>query len=196
MQENNLNKNKPVSKNPPLEGREAEASIYLIGYMASGKTTFGKKLANALQYDFIDLDALIEKEEGISITEIFQTKGEEYFREIENNVLKQTVSIKNAVISCGGGTPCFYNNMDFINNNGLSIWLNPPLGFIIDRIKKEPNQRPLVKGLTGDALKVKVEHHYYERIPFYNKAKMEYNSKLTKESDFINLVKSRITNTN
>jgi shikimate kinase len=191
---NTPNKTKPVTQTPPLEGQgEALGLIYLLGYMASGKTTIGKKLANALQYEFIDLDALIEQHELLTVTEIFTTKGEDYFRQLEREILHQTAALQNTVISCGGGTPCFYDNIDFINSNGLSIWLNPPLGFIIDRIKKEPNQRPLVIGLQDEALKNKIETHYNQRVPYYNQAKIEYNAKLTKEADFIKQVREMVT---
>ncbi len=193
MQEKNLNKNKLVSKNAPLEGREVlGAVIYLIGYMASGKTTFGKKLANVLQYKFIDLDNLIEAKEKQTVAEIFATKGETYFREIEKQVLHTTINLQNVVISCGGGTPCFNNNIDFINENGFTIWMHTPIGFILERIKKESNQRPLVKDLNDEALQIKIENHFKERVPFYSQAKLEFNSKIMKEKDFITLVMEKI----
>ena len=96
----------------------------------SGKSSWGKKLANALQYSFVDLDKLIEQREELSIEEIFNEKGEEYFRNLEQKYLLETVVMNHVVISCGGGTPCYHNNMDLINANGISFYLNGAIGKI------------------------------------------------------------------
>jgi shikimate kinase len=193
MLKNTPNKTENVAKIPPLDGREAVGSIiYLIGYMASGKSTFGKKLANALHYNFVDLDDLMVKEDGITIVEIFNTKGEDYFRNLEKEILHQTINLKNTVISCGGGTPCFFDNIDFINKNGRSIWLNPPVGFIVSRLKNAPNTRPILNGLSDEELKLKIETQLEERKAFYSKATLIYNTSEKKENDFINLVKEVI----
>jgi shikimate kinase len=97
--------------------------IFLIGFMGSGKTSIGKKLAKKMKYAFLDLDQEIEKQENLSISEIFEIHGEDYFRVLEKKVLVDLTQLSNTVVSCGGGTPCHYNNIELINNAGISIYL-------------------------------------------------------------------------
>ena len=113
----------------------------------SGKSSWGKKLANALQYSFVDLDKLIEQQEELSIEEIFTEKGEEYFRNLEHKYLLKTVVMNHVVISCGGGTPCYHNNMDLINANGISFYLNGAIGLLVDRILNSKMRRPMFLGI-------------------------------------------------
>ena len=114
--------------------------FFLIGFMGSGKTYVGKRLANELDIPFYDLDEYIEEKEGKKISEIFNEKGEEYFRQVERMCLRDFGIIGDAVIACGGGTPCFFDNMEWINKTGTSIYLQTPVKIIVDRLLKEPTQ--------------------------------------------------------
>jgi len=119
--------------------------IFLVGFMGSGKSSLGRKLAHRLGFSFIDLDKMIEEKEGRSISEIFENKGENSFREIEHECLKQTLLVEDAVISTGGGTPCFFNNMDLINQNGISVYIKFNSGMLASRLSKDKGKRPLLK---------------------------------------------------
>src|SRR5437773_11285939 len=111
-----------MSENPKSEIRNPKF-IFLMGFMGSGKTFFGKQLAQLLNYEFIDLDELIGKNEGATIAEIFFSKGEAYFRSKESSLLKSLSQNENAVIATGGGTPCFHDNMKWMNEHGITVYL-------------------------------------------------------------------------
>ena len=150
--------------------------IFLIGFMGSGKSTTGKKLAPKLAYDFIDMDAHIEQQEGRLISDIFAKDGEAYFRALEQKAL-QSISLKEkVVVSTGGGTPCFFNNMEVINNAGYSVYLKVEVEKIIGRLKNGTEKRPLVADLSSEELEKQVRERLATREPFYNKAKMIYTS--------------------
>lgn len=144
-------------------------NIYLIGFMASGKSSFGKKLARHLSMEFLDLDQFIEEQEEMSINDIFAIKGESYFRFLESEVLK-SINLNNTVVSLGGGTPCSKENNQFILDNGLVIYLELPLKIIIGRLKQDKENRPMVSGLNDDELIEKVSKLFNEREAFYKKA--------------------------
>jgi len=150
--------------------------IFLIGFMGSGKSTIGKKLAAKLSCDFIDMDAYIEQKEGKTIAEIFKTKGENYFRSLEQNVLKSLCIMENVVISTGGGTPCFFDNMEVMNQSGYSVYLKLEAEKIIGRLKNGTGKRPLISNLTALELEQEIRERLKIREPFYNKAKMIYTS--------------------
>ena len=151
--------------------------MYLIGFMGSGKTTTGKKLARKLAYDFIDIDALIESETKISISNFFEEFGEEKFRLIEQQEIKKTFKLKNTVISTGGGAPCFFTNMDEINKNGISIYLKADIPLIVSRLKNGKDQRPLVKNKDKEELKKYISELLSKRELFYNSAKLVVDAK-------------------
>jgi shikimate kinase len=136
----------------------------------AGKSTWGKKLAAALQYKFVDLDELIVQQEQQSIADIFEQKGETNFRDIEHQYLKTTFELDKVVISCGGGTPCFQDNMKFINENGISIFLNAKKGVLVDRILNAKKQRPLFLDLNKAEIEKKMEELLQLRNPFYEQA--------------------------
>jgi shikimate kinase len=148
--------------------------IFLTGLPGSGKSTFGRKFAQFLGYRFVDTDDEIIRKEKMTIEEIFSTKGEQYFREKERDMLREVVANDDIVISTGGGTPCFFDNMEFINERGLSIFLNVPVKTIAKRLKKGRNKnRPMVAGKSDTELLHFLETKYTERHPFYSKAKHE-----------------------
>jgi len=127
--------------------------IFLLGFMGSGKSTLGKKLAAKLKRDFVDLDELIEEKEKCSIQKLFDTKGEDYFRTIEHEYLKRLINVTtNQVISLGGGTPCFYGNMELMNESGVSIYIKYNAGILTNRLINAKIERPLIKGKTREEL--------------------------------------------
>ena len=163
--------------------------IYLIGFMGSGKSTAGKKLAKKLGFNFIDLDNLIEKETQMSISEYFSMFGEEKFRILEEKVLYQSFSFEHSVISTGGGTPCFFDNIEKINLNGISVYLQADIPLIMSRIQNEKNQRPLIKDKSNDELRKYLENLLEKREKFYKKAKITVNAKNLDIPKLVNTIK-------
>ena len=144
--------------------------IYLIGYMSSGKSTLGRTLANRLQHKFIDIDEAFETKYKISINDFFVKFGEEKFRELEHQLLLSFANLEDTIISTGGGTPCYYNNIDIINKNGISIYLKLHPKSIISRLKASKKQRPLIKDMDNQTFEDYIEKHLISREIFYNKA--------------------------
>lgn len=148
------------------------SKIFLIGFMGSGKTTVGKQLATLLQYDFMDLDEYIEGKEQATITQLFETKGEIYFRERESYYLKSLQEATQLVVSTGGGTPCYYDNMDWMNSNGVTVYLKAVPKLLADRLKKERDHRPLLKEKSDAEVIDFIQHKLLEREHFYTTAKV------------------------
>lgn len=146
--------------------------IVLMGYMASGKSTVGKLLARQLGADFIDLDDYIEAHEKKTIKTIFLEKGEIYFRKLEYEMLSKALDENpSMVLSTGGGTPCYGNNMQTILEKAdHSIYLQLPISELVDRISKEKEQRPLVRNIADADLPEFIGKHLFERIPYYSLA--------------------------
>lgn len=145
--------------------------IFLIGFMGSGKTTLGKQLSEKLGLPFIDLDERIETAAGMKINDIFSKKGEDFFRKLEAVRLREVIEEEeNMILACGGGTPCFYDNITFINATGISIWLNTPKEVMADRLLKEAGHRPLVNGLSAEKLTEFIEDRLEQRLAYYNQA--------------------------
>jgi len=148
--------------------------VFLVGYMASGKTTIGKVLAEKMNFQFIDLDQYIESKEDMSVPDIFKLKGEIYFRKIEALFLKELIeSDIKAIISLGGGTPCYGNNMELLLNSedAITIYLKASLNELVKRLSKDKQNRPLIAHLDFDeALLEFVGKHLFERNQFYNQA--------------------------
>ena len=141
--------------------------------MGSGKTAVGKALAKALHFTFIDLDAYIVDKECMEISEIFATKGEIYFRKIENQYLKEVLSIKNnIVLSTGGGTPCYGTNLEIINSTtNFSVYLSASIPTLTERLIKEKAKRPLIANLNDEELPEFIGKHLFERATYYTQAK-------------------------
>ena len=147
------------------------SKYFLIGLMGSGKTYWAQRLADLLQCDWIDLDQQIEKVTDMTIRELFATEGEEYFRAKERDTLRQFLSVEKLVVACGGGTPCFHNNMQWMNENGTTIWLEPELEETITRLKRGKHKRPLISHLDDEELNDYIIHKLKEREPYYSLAK-------------------------
>lgn len=163
--------------------------IFLIGYMGSGKTTLAKKLASKLELPFIDTDDEIVKEIGMSITEYFQLHGEEKFRELEREQLLKTAQ-QNAIVSTGGGSPCFFDNMQWMNENGISVYLQMSPKSLFDRLSQsKPNKRPILIGKTEEELFNFITEKLTEREPFYQQAHLIIDHINTPIDDLIILLK-------
>ena len=126
--------------------------IILIGYMGSGKTTVGRALAKALGLQFYDLDWYIESRRRKTVAQIFAERGEEGFREIERNMLHEVAEFENIVLSCGGGTPCFFDNIDYLNQQGDVIWLKASPEVLYKHLLMGKTERPLLKGKSSEEL--------------------------------------------
>ncbi len=158
--------------------------------MASGKTTFGKALARELSYEFIDLDFYIEQRYHKSVKQIFADNGESGFRNIEKEMLHEVGEFNNVVISCGGGTPCFFDNIDFMRGKGLTVMLNTPTERIIDRLVANNSKRPLMAGKSREEIERAVEEGLKARLPFYSKAEISFcGSRLEDKSQISNTVR-------
>ena len=145
--------------------------IFLIGFMACGKTYLGRIIAEKLNYTFVDLDIWIEKEMKLSINEIFKTKGELFFRKLEKKYLSEiTQKFKKIVVATGGGTPCFFDNLEFINKNGISIYLKTKEQILFNRLILEKYKRPLVKNKTKQELMDFIKKTLKKRKKYYLKA--------------------------
>ncbi|WP_417236753.1 shikimate kinase [Bizionia paragorgiae] len=154
--------------------------IIILGYMASGKSFIGKQLAKKANYQFIDLDNYIEEKENKSVKSIFETQGELYFRKVERNYLMELLDGKDdVVISLGGGTPCYYNNMVLIKSasNTRSVYLRASIPTLVTRLKSEKEQRPLISHIeTDDLLTEFIGKHLFERSNFYNLSDITINA--------------------
>lgn len=160
--------------------------IVLLGYMASGKSSIGKKLSKSLAMNFIDLDDYIIDKEKMSITTIFKEKGEVYFRLIENKYLREILSKKeDFILSLGGGTPCYANNMELVNanENTTSIYLQGSIPTMVERLIKKKAKRPLIASLGDDKIPEFVAKHLFERRFFYEQAKMTIKIDEKKKSE-------------
>lgn len=155
--------------------------VYLIGLPASGKTTTAKWLADKLGWKCLDLDEMIESETGLSIPEYFALHGESKFREVESSILKNTKSLNHFVISCGGGTAAYFNNMDWMCSHGMTIYLNTDLSIILSRIEKNLAVRPMFSGLSAEEIKQKLISILEERAIFYSKSKIIWNKSVPNE---------------
>jgi shikimate kinase len=145
--------------------------IYITGFMGSGKSTVGRQLASLLKYQFIDLDICIEKEVGLKVLDIFSKHGEVFFRNAENSALLKTFHLDNIVVSTGGGTPCFLNNMQLINKNGVSIYLKLSVDALVSRLSQSSRKRPLIADLSEDEIWRYVHELLIKRQDSYKQAK-------------------------
>ena len=145
--------------------------IILIGYMGAGKTTVGKALAKDMGLMFYDLDWYIESRHRTTVSEIFATKGEEGFRQIEKAMLHEVAEFEDVIISCGGGTPCFFDNIDYLNEQGETIYLKCSPGVLFEHLKMGKTERPLLKDKTPEEVKTFIAEQLQYREQFYNKAK-------------------------
>ena len=145
--------------------------IILIGYMGSGKTTVGKALSKETGMMFYDLDWYIESRMRKTVSQIFAEKGEEGFRKIEYNMLHEVAEFEDVIISCGGGTPCFFDNMDYLNQQGDVVYLKATPETLHKHLLMAKIERPLLKGKNTEELIAYITEHLEQREPFYQKAR-------------------------
>lgn len=162
--------------------------IFLIGFMGSGKTTWGKKVANAMELPFVDLDHAIVAQTGLSIPQYFETHGEEQFRLLEREVLHQ-YSGHQAIVSTGGGAPCYFDNMDWMLTHGTTLYLKHSAKSLYQRLSQsDPKKRPALKGLTGETLLTFIQSKLEERAPHYDRAHLIVDQINTPLEDLVQLI--------
>ena len=166
--------------------------IILIGYMGAGKTTIGKALSKELGITFYDLDWYIESRMRKTVSEIFAERGEEGFRKIEYNMLHEVAEFEDVIISCGGGTPCFFDNMDYLNQQGLTVYLKAEPEVLYKHLQMAKVERPLLKGKSKEELLTFIKEQLEKREPFYTKARYTLDVSLMDNYDKIKISVEKI----
>jgi shikimate kinase len=168
--------------------------IFFVGFMGSGKSFFGEKLAKKLGWKFVDLDAKIEAEMGEKITQIFQERGENVFREIEQKMLRRLFLEINCVIATGGGTPCFFENMKEMQQNGLILYLKTTKKLLFARLWPEKTHRPLIANLSKTKLRLFISEKIDLRKAFYEQADLSIFQSQN-DPDFLKKIEKKIPKT-
>lgn len=166
--------------------------IIIIGYMGAGKTTVGKALANSLQLPFYDLDWYIEGRMRKTVAQLFAERGEEGFRQVERNMLHEVAEFEDIVISCGGGTPCFFDNMEYLNAQGETIYLKATPEVLYKHLQMGKTVRPLLRDKTPEETLDFINSQLAHREPFYNKAHHTLDVNLLDSYEKINVSVKRI----
>ena len=182
-------KTRTTSNSGEGDTSKPQPKIFLIGMMGSGKTHWASKLKNKLKVPCYELDELIEMIEERTIAEIFQEDGEDYFRKEEAKLLRWFKEKKSYILSTGGGTPCFSDNMTWMNKVGVTIWIDEPVEVLAERLEKEKAHRPLIKDLGNDQLKDFLAKKLEERREYYSQATYKVSGERITESSFIKLLK-------
>jgi shikimate kinase len=147
--------------------------IYLIGYMGCGKSTLGHRLSEHLNLQFVDMDHYIEMRNHKTIPQIFAEEGENEFRKKERKALEELSEVTNIIIATGGGAPCFFDNIDLMNNSGKTIYINLDPSILAERLLNSKTERPLIKGKSREELVVFIDETLKKRNQFYKQAKFE-----------------------
>ena len=166
--------------------------IILIGYMGAGKTTIGKALAKELNVPFYDLDWYITSRMRKTIAQIFEERGEEGFREIEKNMLHEVAEFEDVIISCGGGTPCFFDNIDYMNQQAPVVYLKVEPETLCMHLKMSKNDRPLLRGKSQEELITFIREQLEQREPFYTKARYTLDVTLMDDYEKIKISVAKI----
>ena len=148
--------------------------IFLTGFMGAGKSYWGRQWADKTGMQFYDLDEVLEQEEQLSIPVIFETKGESYFRNRETAFLHRLIDVEDCIVSCGGGTPCYNDNMTWMNENGTSVFLSATPEQLVSNILKDKDKRPLLKNVSAEALLDFTRKKLAEREPYYSAARLSF----------------------
>ena len=166
--------------------------IFIIGYMGAGKTTVGKALAKELNIEFYDLDWYIEARMRKTVKQIFDEQGEEGFRRIEKNMLHEVGEFENVIVSCGGGTPCFFDNMEFMNQQGETVYLKATPEVLYGHLKMGKTVRPLLLNKTQEEVQVFIKEQLQTRESFYKKAKHTLDVNLMDNYDKIKISVAKV----
>ncbi len=145
-------------------------NIFLVGFMGSGKSTYGERLAKQMNIDFVDLDQLIEQRTGMSISTIFESQGEAYFRILERDMLRELGGKENQIISTGGGAPCYHDNMQWMKEHGTTIHLKLETETLFKNLQSQQDSRPLIQGMDEDELEDFIHTKMFERAYYYMQA--------------------------
>lgn len=163
-------------------------NIYLIGFMGSGKSTAGKKVAALLRWRFEDIDRMVEKKEGMKVPEIFSARGEAYFRSAESAALREVSARTRTVVACGGGTPCSPENMQVMKSTGVTVYLKLSVEHLVSRLSRHGNDRPLLKDTDSGTLAGRVSSLLGERSQWYEQADLTIDAALTEEEEMTSLI--------
>jgi shikimate kinase len=167
-------------------------NIYLIGFMGSGKSSAGKRIAALLRWKFADIDRLVEDKERMTVPEIFTVRGEEYFRLAESGALREVSDSTRMVIACGGGTPCSAENMTVMKSTGVIVYLRLPEEALVSRLKRSRNERPLLKGADPEELGRRVSELLRTRSPWYEQADLIIDAGNTDEEEMTALIAATV----
>ena len=166
--------------------------IYIVGYMGAGKTTSARRLAHRLGWEVVDTDALFEEKYKISVNDFFNKYDEPLYRKLESEVLKATESLDHVVVSTGGGTACYFDNMEWMNQHGLTVFLRISPQAAVDRVIHSRHKRPLVEGKSEEELTEFVNQHYASRMVFYEQAKITVESENLDVEGMMNKIKENL----
>lgn len=162
--------------------------IFLIGLMGSGKSYWKNFLSERYRVRGYDLDYLIESFEEQTIAEIFEEKGEEFFREKEAAALRWFQQNPSYILATGGGTPCFNDNIDWMNSQGITIWIDESISTLTNRLQSEKEHRPLISQLSDDEIHHFLSEQRWQRLPFYEKAQYKLNRDNISEAGFKKII--------
>lgn len=166
--------------------------IYLMGYMGAGKTTIGKTLSESLGLSFIDLDYYIERRFHKEIRQLFAENGEDTFREIERRMLHEVAEFEDVLISTGGGTPCFFDNVSFMNRTGKTVYLKVSVEELLKRLELGKQTRPVLKNRSGEELRTFITESLEKRRPFYEQAQIIFDTENLDTEDDIRTTSDRL----
>lgn len=161
--------------------------IFLIGYMGCGKSTMGRAVSALTGVPFIDLDNYIEQRYHLTVKEIFAQRGEDGFRDVERRMLQEVADFENVIVACGGGTPCFFDNMEYMNAHGTTVFLNTPIDRLHSRLMRGRHKRPLIANKSDEELLIFIKDALAKRMEHYSKAQIEFSSeRLENKSEIAN----------
>ncbi len=150
--------------------------IFLIGYMGCGKSTMGRAVSELTGIPFIDLDNYIERRFHLTVKAIFAERGEEGFRDVERRMLQEVADFEDVIVACGGGTPCFFDNMEYMNSHGTTVFLNTPIPRLHSRLMRGRHKRPLIANKNEEELMEFIQKALADRMEHYTKAQIEFSS--------------------
>ncbi|MBQ3605428.1 MAG: shikimate kinase [Muribaculaceae bacterium] len=161
--------------------------IFLIGYMGCGKSTMGRAVSALTGVPFIDLDNYIEQRFHLTVREIFAQRGEDGFRDVERRMLQEVADFEDVIVACGGGTPCFFDNMEYMNTHGTTVFLNTPIDRLHSRLMRGRHKRPLIADKDDEELMTFIKEALAKRMDHYSKAQISFSSeRLENKSEIAN----------